>query len=786
MNIDYERIERMRQSKIVQPSICVERIKYMTESYRATEGEPEVIRRAKAFLHELEHISVIIYPDDLIVGQPSSKVRGGSISPEVRCDWILAEMDTVSERDIDPYVPLTEEEKNVLRDVVPYWEEHSVYTKWKASCPAEAQRYDGVIFGGGAFCGNNQHYGHISVDYAMLLRLGAEGILDKVNARLAETAPGTEEHDELTAMGITLRALMVIGERYAEKAEELAKAEKNPDRRQELEQIAAVCRRVPRHPARSFHEALQSTWFAFLGAMIENWGTGNTLLRADQYLYPYYEQDIRSGALTDEQATMLVCSFYVDLNFGCVVYSEQSSHGFAGANSGTSVTLGGVKPDGTTAVNGLTYVFLKAEELVNLSAEDLVIRINDNSSAEYLTAAVRLARALSGKLKFVGDATTIANLEYDGVPTELARDFAIAGCTSPEVGGMAHNVPGGIISAAGILELALNNGVQRLTGLKLGLETGDASQFNSFEEVWDAFEAQVRHVIPFCHAIKNADKAAFAAYRPSPFESALSEKCIQRGRDITRGGTAPFQWFAMSVAGLPNVGNSLAAIKKWVFEEKKVTMQEVLDVLAVNFEGHEDLLFLMRRAPKWGNDDPYVDELVNRAVRLFSEVVEETPGYAGAKSTIAAAAVTANVGLGMCLGATPEGRLAGESLADGGISPTCGTNDSGMTATMMSIAHLPHQCLRHGEVLNIRLDPDAVNTDAKLEKFASLIRSYIKAGGFLVQFNIVGTGTLKDAMIHPENHRDLVVRVATYAAYFIELGSDLQNDIIRRMEFESV
>lgn len=786
MNIDYERIERMRRSKIVQPSICVERIKYMTESYRATEDEPEVIRRAKAFLHELEHISVIIYPDDLIVGQPSSKVRGGSISPEVRCDWILAEMDTVSERDIDPYVPLTEEEKDVLRDVVPYWEDHSVYTKWKASCPAEAQRYDGVIFGGGAFCGNNQHYGHISMDYAMLLQLGAEGILDKVNARLADTAPGTPEHDELTAMGITLRGLMVIGERYADRAEALAQAEKDPDRKRELEQIAAVCRHVPRHPARSFHEALQSTWFAFLGAMIENWGTGNTLLRADQYLYPYYEQDIRSGALTDEQATMLVCSFYVDLNFGCVVYSEQSSHGFAGANSGTSVTLGGVKPDGTTAVNGLTYVFLKAEELVNLSAEDLVIRINDNSSAEYLTAAVRLARALSGKLKFVGDATTIANLEYDGVPTELARDFAIAGCTSPEVGGMAHNVPGGIISAAGILELALNNGVQRLTGLKLGLETGDASQFNSFEEVWDAFEAQVRHVIPFCHAIKNADKAAFAAYRPSPFESALSEKCIQRGRDITRGGTAPFQWFAMSVAGLPNVGNSLAAIKKWVFEEKKVTMQEVLDALAVNFEGHEDLLFLMRRAPKWGNDDPYVDELVNRAVRLFSEVVEETPGYAGAKSTIAAAAVTANVGLGMCLGATPEGRLAGESLADGGISPTCGTNDSGMTATMMSIAHLPHQCLRHGEVLNIRLDPDAVNTDAKLEKFASLIRSYIKAGGFLVQFNIVGTGTLKDAMIHPENHRDLVVRVATYAAYFIELGSDLQNDIIRRMEFESV
>ena len=387
MNIDRERIERMRQSKLVQPSICVERIKYMTESYRATEGEPEVIRRAKAFLHELEHISVIIYPDDLIVGQPSSKVRGGSISPEVRCDWILDEMDTVSERDIDPYVPLTAEEKDVLRDVVPYWQERSVYARWKAACPTEAQQYDGVIFGGGAFCGNNQHYGHISVDYAMLLQFGAEGILDKVNARLADTAPGTPEHDELTAMGITLRGLMVIGERYADMAEALAQAEKDPDRKRELEQIAAVCRHVPRHPARSFHEALQSTWFAYLCAMIENWGTGNTLLRADQYLYPYYEQDIRTGAMTEEQATMLVCSFYVTCNFGCVVYSEMSSHGFAGANSGTSITLGGVKPDGTTAVNALTYVFLNAEELVNLSSEDIVIRINDNSPADYLPAA---------------------------------------------------------------------------------------------------------------------------------------------------------------------------------------------------------------------------------------------------------------------------------------------------------------------------------------------------------------------------------------------------------------
>ena len=508
--------------------------------------------------------------------------------------------------------------------------------------------------------------------------------------------------------------------------------------------------------------------------------------RMDQYLAPYYERDIAAGVLTDDEARELLSLMMIKMNAVINPQDGIVATMMTGSPCMQGITIGGCTRAGEDAVNAVSYLILDAERAVGLTGEDVVVRIHPKNPPEFVRRACQVARDLGGKLKFVGDATTIANLEYDGVPTEVARDYAIAGCTSPEVGGTVHNVPGGIISAAGILELALNNGVQRLTGLKLGVETGDAAQFDSFEAVWNAFETQVRHVIPFCHAIKNADKATFAAYRPSPFESALSERCIQRGQDITRGGTAPFLWFAMSVAGLPNVGNSLAAIKKWVFEEKKVTMQEVLDALAVNFEGHEDLLFLMRRAPKWGNDDPYVDELVNRAVRLFSEVVEETPGYAGAKSTIAAAAVTANVGLGMCLGATPEGRLAGESLADGGISPTCGTNDSGMTATMMSIAHLPHQCLRHGEVLNIRLDPDAVNTDAKLEKFASLIRSYIKAGGFLVQFNIVGTDTLKDAMIHPENHRDLVVRVATYAAYFIELGSDLQNDIIRRMEFESV
>ncbi len=784
--LDNSRISRMRDEKIIQPAISVERTRYMTESYRQTEGEPYVIRRAKAFKHILENISVIILKDDIIVGQPSDKTRGGSISPEVRCDWILDEMDSVSERDTDPYVPLTEEEKDVLRDSVSYWQGNSVYDHFREIVSDDAMRYDGIIFGGGGFSCNNQHYGHLSADFGMLLELGTDGIIAKIDEQLSKAEPDLDKVNELAAMKISMEGLSIIGERYAAKAREMAEAETDAERKAELLAIAAVCDNVPKRPAKSFHEALQSTWFAYMGMMLENWGTGNTLLRVDQYLWPYYEHDIASGIIDKDEALMLVCGFYVAINFGCIVYSEATSHGFAGANSGTAITIGGVDAEGNCAVNELSYIFMEGERRVNMTSDDVVIRINDNTPNEFLLEATRLAKDLGGKLKFVGDKTTIKNLMIDAVPEAEANDYAIAGCTSPVVGGKGYNIPGGIISSAGILELALNNGVQRMTGQKIGLETGNPAEFETYEQLWDAFEQQVRYVIPYLHEIKNADKQAFATYRPSPFESAMCPVCIERGKDLTQGGTAPHVWYAMSVAGLPNVGNSLAAIKKYVFEEKKVSMQMVLDALEANFEGYEDLRILLCRAPKWGNNDSYVDDIVNRAVRLFSEVVEETPGFNNAHSTIAAAAVTANVGLGMCLGATPEGRFAGESLADGGISPTCGTNDSGMTATMMSIAHLPHECLRHGEVLNIRLDPDAINNEAKLEKFASLIRSYIRSGGFLVQFNIVGTDTLKDAMVHPELHRDLVVRVATYAAYFIELGEGLQQDIIKRMEFESV
>lgn len=781
MKFDNTRIRQLRKAMLVQPSVCVERAKLITESYRQTQGEPAPIRRGKAFAHLLRHMTVRIYPQELIVGRPTSKVRGGSISPELQCDWILKELDILSTRQTDPFEPLTQEERDTLADVVSYWDTNSLRYHWSQEVGEEHKPYDDLLIGGGAFCGNNQFPGHASPDYGQLLRFGAEGLLEQVRQRLQQPADGAQQA-ELQGMALCLEALEELGDRYAAEARRLARTESDPQRAQELLEIAAVCDKVPRKPAESFREAVQSLWFGYICVMLENWGTGNTFLRIDQYLDPYYEADKAKG-LSLEEAYQYLAMLLINCNSACVVYSEMRSHGFAGNNSGCSFTIGGVKPDGSCAVNDLSYLILEAERAVNMGSDDVVVRLSDNTPEDFSLLACEVARDVGGKLKFLGDKTAIANLERDGMTRQQANDYAIAGCTSPTVGGLSYNIPGGIISLPGILELALNNGVHRMTGLQLGLKTGNAADFTSFEQLWEAFCAQVRHVIPHCHAIKNTDKAMFSRYMPSPFQSALLPCCVERGTDVIDGGTKPFYSFAMSLAGAPNTGDALAAIKKYVFEEGKVTLGEICDALAANFEGYEDLQKLLIRAPKFGNNDPYVDSLVNQVLSYVSDVVSETPGFHGAQSTVAAAAVTANIGLGMVLGATPDGRKAGEPISEGGISPAQGRNSSGTTATMLSVAGLDHSKLRHGEVLNMRINPDAVQGEEKLKKFRALILSYVRAGGFLVQFNIVSTETLRDAQIHPENHRDLVVRVATYAAYFVELGPELQNDIIRRLEF---
>jgi formate C-acetyltransferase len=337
-----------------------------------------------------------------------------------------------------------------------------------------------------------------------------------------------------------------------------------------------------------------------------------------------------------------------------------------------------------------------------------------------------------------------------------------------------------------MLELALNNGVSRITGEQIGPETGDPRKFSTYEEVWAAYERQVEALMPVTRLYKNMDKQLYAAYAPTPFQSALFHGCIERGLDITQGGTMPHMDSATSLCGAPNIGDSLAAIKKAVFEEKKITMDRLIDALDKNFEGEEEILHILRDAPKFGNDNDYVDSIVNDVLIQGRNEVIKHSGFAGSKSVAAAITVTANIPFGYMVGALPDGRKAGEPIAEGGISPHQGRNTSGSTATMRSVAKLDQVKLTGGSVLNMRFSPDTLKNEAKIKKFVALIRTFCETGGHLVQFNIVSRNILRDAQKHPEEHRDLLVRVATYSAYFVELSPSLQDDIIARMEFHEV
>ncbi|MBP2643104.1 MAG: pyruvate formate-lyase [Firmicutes bacterium] len=784
------RVKTLREKMVTMPEICVERGYLFTQSYKETEGQPEVLRKAKAVAKVLKEMSIVIEDGELIIGMPTGKLRAGALTPELNAQWYGEETELLSTREWDRFAPLTIEEKQKMKEIADYWRAKSLFDKWNARIPEDALKLNGIIQGGGAFCGNNQYFGHASIDYNKILTLGLSGMKKQVNQEINKLnlafIEDLKKYQFLTAINIILDAVSIFAQRHAEAASELAKKETNPERKAELEEIAAICRNVPENPARSFREAVQATWFTLIIVMIEGWGTGTGYLRPDQYLYPFYKKDIEAGRLTKEQASELIALLFIKLNGPVNPYSSQLVRCFCGFSLAATITLGGLTPDGKDAVNELSYLFLEAERQVGLNSEDIVVRIHKKTPSAFVIKACEVARALRGKVKFVSDETVITQLMNDGKPVEWARSYAITGCNTPTIPGYSLDVPGGIVNTPLILELALNNGVWRQTGEQIGPKTGDPRNFTSYKDVWQAFQTQLEALLPVALMFKNTDKQLYAEFAPCPFQSALLHGCIEKGTDVNNGGTAPYITYAVSLGGVPNVGDSLAAIKKAVFEDKKITMDTLLAALDKNFEGEESILHLLESAPKFGNNEDYVDSIVNDILSLGSDFAAKVPGVAGAVSNVAAATITANIPLGYAVSALPDGRKAGEPLSEGGISPHQGRNVSGPTATMMSVAKLDHSKLTNGSVLNMKISPGAIKDPAKLQKLAILVRTFCETGGMLVQFNIVSTTTLKDAQQHPEKYKDLLVRVATFSSYFVELSPELQNDIIARMEFEEV
>jgi len=632
------------------------------------------------------------------------------------------------------------------------------------------------------------HLAHCCPGYERVLTKGIKGIksdIAEASARLDLADPGDFDASLFyQAVDITLDGVIVFAERYASLAREKAATESSSERRAELETVAANCARVPADPPSGFWEALQAVWFLYVAVMLEGWGPGIAFGRMDQYLYPFYKKDLEAGRITREAAAELIALFYVKLN-ELVTPFRASTYTGTGQIPLSVVTLGGIDRNGNNAVNELSYLFLDAEQRVQLQ-EDLAVRIHATSPESFVIRACEIAKLVRGKIKFVSDETITQQLVKDGKPIQDAREYGVAGCFIRTVPGRSFDPGADFLNLPLMLELALNNGVSRLGGDQIGPRTGDVRDFKRFDDVWNAYKMQVEVLVRDRVIEINTGRKMFAEYLPTPLQSALYDGCIEHAVDITAGGKDLYATTGFWVCGIPNVGDSLAAIKSLVFDQKKITLSRLCEALDKNFEGEDELLYLVGQVPKFGNDDDYVDSMVNDVLIHIADEAAKYTGYSGFKYTIAAGAIGTNLALGQATGALPDGRKAGEPLAEGGISPYQGRNVSGPTATMRSVAKLDLARASGGAVLNMRFNPAGLNDESKMRKFAQMLKMFCATGGDLVQFNIVSGETLRDAQRHPEKYRDLLVRVATYSAYFVEIPVEMQNDIIARTEFEEL
>ena len=780
-----ERINRIKDEIRIEPGLCLERARLYTASYKETDGLPPAFRRAKALEKIMTERSAIINDCELIVGNPTSKRVAAPILPEIAWKWYTEVMFGMPGTPNEDDGPLSDEEKAEFQELISYWDGRSLRDQWMAVVPEEYKDVEGLAW---MQCSGNPsagyYFAHCIPDFEKVLHKGILGVLDEVDARLQQLDPLKLENKEaitfLRAMKISLPSVLVWAQHLSEEAARQAAACADPERRAELELIARTCAKVPAKPADTFYEALQSVWLTYIAVMQEGWGPGIGFGRVDQYLYPYYRRDIDSGETTREKVIELIALFYLKLNELVNPFPVNAGKGSAGTLSG--LTIGGVSRDGTQDSEELAMLFLDAEDLVCM-IEDIVVRVHHSMSDTFLYRACQLATSVRGKIKFICDETAIKQQMGLGRTYEMAKDYAGTGCFIHTIPGKSHDPGTDAQNLPMMLELALNNGVSRLFHKKIGAETGDPRAFTSYEEVWNAYRTQLETVLPKSLIGVGYYQNLWATQLPSPLLSSLYDSCLESVRDVVDGGTAPYSSVGLWVTGAVNVGDSLAALKKVVFDDKKITMAQLIDALDKNFEGEERILRLLQNAPKFGNDIDYVDRIMDDVVCNLADTLQKYEGHAGRKYVAACATIQYNQAFGAMLGASPDGRKAGEALGEGGISPYQGRNVSGATSTVRSVAKLSLVRSAGGNVLNMKFDPSSVNNSAKMMNFVNFLRTFAETGGDLVQFNIVSNEMLRDAQEHPENYRDLLVRVATYSAYFTDLPRETQDEIIQRTSF---
>jgi len=809
--------------------ICIERARYVTQAYKETEGLHPSIRAARAFEKTARNMSIYILDCENIVGNRTSKLVGTAIPVE------RGEINTVLELDLEvlekrpkqPFKIDPDDKRELLREILPYWKKRSMragkkrlwtendlkikvklsplnlYRRWRSlglktmlrvargSGFRPAYIFRGVeelAFNNPAIVMNVfDDQGHLVLGHTNIIHAGFAGVRARAQKRLEQCNGEGDADGQAFCEGVLIccEAIRDLAKRYADLARRKAGLARDESRRSELLTIAERCDYVPYHSPRDFREAVQFLWLTQCGALI-SYGMGGIFAvgRADQYLYPYYKRDLDTGRITPKQALEILEELLIKLSYNLLLLPAvgKDTGSELGADN-QAVTVGGVGRDGRDVTNDLSYLFLDAIMNLRSLTNSFSIRVSEKSPAQWVRKTAEVFSLTSGPAVF-NDEVTISSLNKSGYDMEDARDYAIIGCVEPTSDGSTFGcTSGNDISLTGALEMTLFRGWLWIVGKRVGPDTGDPRTFESFEQFMEAYKQQVSYMIETVARMVDLKDTVYAEGFHNPYVSMTLKGCLENATDMTRGG-ARYNFSSISARGLGTTADSLAVIKALVYEQKKYTMDDLLRTIRNNFRGKETLRqFLVRKAPKFGCDDDKADAIAKEVAEFFCREVAKRPGYRGGIFRPGFFSYGMHVMEGGFLGATPNGRLAGEPVSNS-LSPSNGSELKGPTAVMKSLSKIDQTLISNGCALNIKLLPSMLSTPAKIDKLAHLIRGYFAMGGMEVQFNVVDNATLREAQAHPDKHPDLVVRVSGYSAYFTDLGKSIQDEIIARTTFE--
>lgn len=826
-----ERISKLVENLYAKmPEIESARAVLITESYKQTENEPMIIRRAKAFRHILENIPIVIRDLELIVGSTTIAPRGCQTYPEFSYEWLEEEFDTVEKRSADPFY-ISDKTKAELKEANAYWKGKT--TSELATAYMEPETL--LAMEHNMFTPGNYFYngvGHVTVKYGEVLEIGFAGIRQKAEAEMASLCLADGDYQKrsrfLEAVIISCDAVITYARRYARLA--LKEAEQCTDtaRKKELLGIAQNCANVPEKGASGFYEACQSFWFVQQLLQIESSGHSISPGRFDQYMYPYYKKDLEAGKITRGFAQELMDCIWVKLNDLNKCRDAASAEGFAGYSLFQNLIAGGQNKDGIDVTNDLSFMSIQASMHVFLPQPSLSVRVWNGTPHEFLVKAAELTRTGIGLPAYYNDEVIIPSLISRGLTLEDARDYNIIGCVEPQKAGKTEGWhDAAFFNMCRPLELVFGNGMDK--GSQVGPKTGKVEDMRTFEEFYQAYKIQMDYAIKLLVNADNAIDMAHAERCPLPFLSSMVDDCMKRGKSVQEGG-AVYNFTGPQGFGVANMADALYAVKKLVYDEKKISMKELKDMLALNYgkglaeedmvsmaadvaagmksagqavgereiaailksiaaiseapevkEKGERILKLIDEVPKFGNDIAEVDAFARDVAYTYTKPLQNYKNPRGGIFQAGLYPVSANVPLGAQTGATPDGRLAHTPVADG-VSPSAGKDINGPTAAANSVSRLDHYIASNGTLFNQKFHPSALSGRSGLENFVGLIRSYFDQKGSHMQFNVVSRETLLDAQKHPEQYKHLVVRVAGYSAMFTTLSKSLQDDIIRRTE----